>query len=106
MYFVDDPDQAANWWASAMNTEAIHEGEFSYIDIGELEIGFHPNNDGRNPYGSSTVAYFRTDDLETRRKYFLGLGCSMHRGPLEISPTRRIAQLTDPFGNVFGLDGR
>jgi len=105
MYFVDHPDQAANWWAGAMDTEAIHVGEFSYIDVGALEIGFHLNEDGRNPQGSSTVAYFTTDDLEARRTHFLGLGCSMHRGPLEISPTRKIAQLTDPFGNVFGLDG-
>jgi hypothetical protein len=29
----------------------------------------------------------------------------MHRGPLAIDATRSIAQLVDPFGNVFGLDG-
>jgi len=29
-----------------------------------------------------------------------------HRGPLRIGPERQICQLMDPFGNVFGLDGR
>jgi predicted enzyme related to lactoylglutathione lyase len=105
MFFVNQPSEAANWWAQAMNTVAQHEGEYSFIEIGDLEIGFHPNDDGRNPQGSSTVAYLGTDDFEGYRTHFLQLGCTMHRGPLELSATRRIAQLTDPFGNVFGLDG-
>jgi predicted enzyme related to lactoylglutathione lyase len=105
MFFVSEPRQAATWWAQAMNTVARHEGEYSFIEVGDLEIGFHPNDDGRNPQGSSTVAYLRTEDFEAYRTHFLQLGCTMHRGPLELSTTRRIAQLTDPFGNVFGLDG-
>lgn len=105
MFFVSQPSDAANWWAQAMNTVAHHEGEYSFIEVDELEIGFHPNDDGRNPQGSSTVAYLSTDDIEKSRTHFLQLGCTMHRGPLDISTTRRIAQLTDPFGNVFGLDG-
>lgn len=105
MYFVDDPPTVATWWARALGHEAQHDGEFSFVNDGGLEIGFHPNDDGRNPSGSSTVAYFHVDDLETRRSYFLDLGCTMHRGPLDISSSRSIAQLVDPFGNVFGLDG-
>jgi predicted enzyme related to lactoylglutathione lyase len=105
MYFVENPVTVATWWARAMGTDAHHEGEFSFIDVGDLEIGFHPSDDARNPPGSSTVAYFQVDDLEAKRSNFLALGCSMHRGPLVISPTRSIAQLVDPFGNVFGLDG-
>jgi predicted enzyme related to lactoylglutathione lyase len=105
MFFVSQPRQAAAWWAQAMHSVAQHEGEYSYVKVGELEIGFHPNDDGRNPQGSSTVAYLSTDNFEKYRTHFLQLGCAMHRGPLDVSATRRIAQLTDPFGNVFGLDG-
>lgn len=105
MFFVSQPSEAAAWWARAMATIAHHEGEYSFIEVGELEVGFHPSDDGRNPQGSSTVAYFKTDDLEESREHFLQLGCTMHRGPLEVSTTRMIAQLMDPFGNVFGLDG-
>lgn len=32
-------------------------------------------------------------------------GCTHHRGPLRISPDRRICQVVDPFGRVIGLDG-
>jgi predicted enzyme related to lactoylglutathione lyase len=105
MFFVSQPSQAATWWARAMDTVAHHDGEYSFVEVGELEVGFHPNDDGRNPPGSSTVAYFHADDFEQSRTRFLQLGCTMHRGPLDVSATRRIAQLTDPFGNVFGLDG-
>jgi predicted enzyme related to lactoylglutathione lyase len=105
MFFVSQPIEAANWWARAMNTVAQHEGEYSFVEVGELEFGFHPNDDERNPRGSSTVAYLSTDDFEAKRSHFLRLGCTMHRGPLDVSATRMIAQLTDPFGNVFGLDG-
>jgi predicted enzyme related to lactoylglutathione lyase len=105
MYFVNNPASAATWWAMATDTEAHHEGEYSYIEMGDLEVGFHPNADGRNPQGSSTVAYFKVDNVDDERHRFLELGCTAHRGPLDISPTRKIAQLVDPFGNVFGLDG-
>jgi hypothetical protein len=35
----------------------------------------------------------------------LRAGCESWRGPLRLSPERRICQLRDPFGNIFGLDG-
>ncbi|HEY5112255.1 MAG TPA: VOC family protein [Acidimicrobiales bacterium] len=105
MFFGDNPASATTWWAEATGTPVHYEGEFSFIEMGDLEVDVHPNGDGRNPQGSSTVAYFRVDNVEAERHRFLGLGCQAHRHPLEPSPTRQITQLKYPFGNVFGLDG-
>lgn len=53
-----------------MHTVAHRDGEYSFIEVGELEGGFHPSDDGRNPQGSSTVAYSKTDDLEAFEPIF------------------------------------
>jgi predicted enzyme related to lactoylglutathione lyase len=58
----------------------------------------------KNPSGASTVAYWSVHDLERSRDAFIEAGREPLRGPYEVSPTRRICQLVDPFGTVFGLD--
>jgi uncharacterized glyoxalase superfamily protein PhnB len=39
------------------------------------------------------------------RARLLDAGCTHHRDPLDVVAGRRIRQLVDPFGTVFGLDG-
>ena len=69
-----------------------------------VEVGFHPADHEKNPRGGSTVVYWRTDDLDEERERLIASGCTPWRGPLDVDDRRRICQLTDPFGIVFGLD--
>lgn len=73
--------------------------------LGGVELGFHPADDTRNPRGGSPVVYWAVESVDTTRTALLDRGCTHHRGPLDIDDGRRICQLVDPFGTVFGLDG-
>lgn len=109
MTFVADPEQAARWWADFFKTEVQldvnGDNVYAWLDIDDLEFGFHQASPKNNPHGSSTVPYWAVDDLDTARERMMNAGCTHHRGPLRVEESRRICQLTDPFGTVFGLDG-
>jgi predicted enzyme related to lactoylglutathione lyase len=109
MVFVDDPEVAACWWGRVLDAEVQldidGESVYAWLDINGLELGFHLVSPNNNPHGGSTVPYWTVEDLDTERKRLLEAGCTHHRGPLDVEPGRRICQLVDPFGTVFGLDG-
>ena len=109
MVFVDDPEAAARWWSAVFETEVKLDIDgpnvYAWLDIDGLEFGFHQASPKNNPHGGSTVPYWAVEDLDTERKRLLDAGCTHHRGPLDVEPGRRICQLVDPFGTVFGLDG-
>ncbi|SEF54986.1 VOC family protein [Bosea lathyri] len=109
MIFVDNPAHAANWWAGFFEAE-VHldvngSNVYAWLEIDGVELGFHQASAEKNPSGRSTVPYWAVDDLDAQRQLFLDAGCAHLRGPLEISPGRRVCQLTDPFGTAFGLEG-
>ena len=107
MFFADDPEACGRWWAGQLldRAEIRVEGGYCWFDVGGVEVGFHPADAERNPRGGSPVVYWAATDVLAQRQAFLDDGCTPHRGPLDIEPGRRICQLMDPFGNIFGLDG-
>ena len=108
MFFAADPSACCHWWAEHLGNAAtthLEAGGFCWFEASGVEIGFHPADEERNPTGGSPVVYWVTDNVDTRRHELLHAGCSPYRGPLNIEPGRRICQLIDPFGNIFGLDG-
>ncbi len=108
MLFVDDPEAVGRWWATITGSELENDSGFWWFTLGGtgVEIGFHPADDEMNPLGRSTVPYFQITDLESALSVVNDHGGRRHRGPLEIDPGRRIAQVADPFGNIVGLDER
>lgn len=109
LVFAADPRRSAGWWAEVLDVPARFdidgESVYAWVDIAGVELGFHPADPERNPPGASTVPYWGVDDLDVVRDRLLAAGCARHRGPLVVEAGRRICQLTDPFGFVFGLDG-
>lgn len=108
MVFSDDPPRAARWWADTLGGEAHVEGDgpaFAWVDVNGVELGFHTADEQRNPRGGSPVVYWSVPSVTAARRRLLAAGCTHHRGPLDIDSDRRICQLVDPFGTVFGLDG-
>jgi predicted enzyme related to lactoylglutathione lyase len=81
------------------------EDAFCWFVASGTEYGFHPADDDRNPLGGTPVVYLASSDFEASMDRAMVFGATKHRGPLVLSPARVIAQLVDPFGNVFGIDG-
>ena len=108
MFFAPRPEQSCRWWAQHLGGSAevhVEPGGFCWFGAGGVEVGFHPADPIRNPVGGSPVIYWAVEDVGATRAGLLAAGCTAHRGPLTVSGDRRICQLVDPFGNVFGLDG-
>ncbi|MEV0476028.1 VOC family protein [Streptomyces prunicolor] len=111
MFFAEDPEKSAGWWGGVLQAE-VHvdvdgDAVYAWLDIAGVEFGFHPLDEKRNRRGASPVPYWAVDDVDAVRRQLLDAGCTHHRGPLDVGDGtgRTIAQLVDPFGNVFGIDG-
>ncbi len=109
MIFARDPETSCRWYTEHVlrleSTALQVDSGFWFVEVDGVEIGFHPADDERNPFGASVVAYFATGNLSTHREELLAAGARHHRGPLVIDGGRSICQLVDPFGGIFGLDG-
>ncbi|MFE6869523.1 VOC family protein [Kitasatospora sp. NPDC057692] len=110
MTFAVGPEASARWWGRFLDVPVkLDAGDagagYAGVEAGGVEVGFHPVDDGRNPLGGSPVVYWGVDDVGRVRDRLLAAGCEHHRGPPAVGPGRRIAQLRDPFGTVFGTEG-
>lgn len=108
MVFAENPNAVAAWWADLLECpqdRVSFEDDFAWFDVDGTEFGFHPSDASRNPVGGSPVVYLRVDDHSAAVARAESKGARLHRGPLAIDASRSIAQLVDPFGDVFGLDG-
>jgi predicted enzyme related to lactoylglutathione lyase len=108
MIFCALPNRVALWWAELLGVppDTVNDDDgFSWFESGGIEYGFHSCDSERNPLGGTPVVYLATQDLREAMAKAVALGATRHRGPLVISSERSIAQLVDPYGNVFGVDG-
>jgi predicted enzyme related to lactoylglutathione lyase len=113
MIFAPSPEEAARWWGGVLGSEVHLDTDttsgavYAWLDVAGIEFGFHPLDEKRNKRGASPVPYWAVDDVDKVRRHLLHAGCTHHRGPLDVGDGtgRKIAQLTDPFGNVIGIDG-
>jgi len=108
MFFVDDPRAAATWWSSQLagGETLVGDSGYWYFTIDGVEFGFHFSDHEANPVGASPVLFLRVEDIEVARERLVRAGCTVHREPLSVNPSRRLCQMVDPFGNTFGLDGQ
>ncbi len=108
MIFAADTAEQCRWWAENLANRAerhVEDGVFWWFELDGVEVGFHPADTQKNPVGGSPVVYWSVGDLDAERSRLLRAGCKPHRGPLQVDASRKICQLVDPFGNIFGLDG-
>ncbi len=58
MLFSDDPERSCRWWADVVGLEMHTDGGFCWVDTpAGVELSFHPFDDGKNPFGASTVPF-------------------------------------------------
>lgn len=107
MVFAERPAEMARWYAEALGLGVVElmPGGAVIVDVGAVELVFHPADAVKNPLGASTVVYWQSADLRADLDRLTGLGASVHRGPLVVADGRSICQLLDPWSYVFGVDG-
>ena len=104
--FVPAVRAAAEWYSSALGLPiACLDDNFGYIKVGSSQLCFHVADEKANAGHRGQVAYWRVSSLTETCARMERAGATLYRGPLVIGNGEAICQMSDPFGNLFGLIG-
>jgi len=104
IYHVPDIDRAKAWYSSVLGIEPYFDQPF-YVgfNVGGFELGLDPDPDSGSPGAGGTAAYWGVADAAAAHARFVELGAKEHGGVRDVGGDIRVAQLEDPFGNLFGI---
>jgi hypothetical protein len=105
-----DPAAARAWysrlWPQAREIHLSEPQPFDLLVHDGVQLEFVPADAKVASGKAGSVVYWPVDDFDAVRARAEALGAMLYRGPMAIEAGRRMAQFTDPFGNLFGLRGR
>lgn len=101
IYHVNDLAQAKAWYSRVLECEPYFDQPF-YVgyEVGGFELGLLP--DGKSGPGG-TVAYWGVTDAAAAVKKLQALGAVICEPLQDVGEGIRVATVTDPFGNTFGV---
>ncbi len=104
VYHVPDIDRAKAWYSSVLGIEPYFDQPF-YVgfNVGGYELGLDPDPDSGSPGPGGTGAYWGVADAAAAHSRIVELGGKEHGGVRDVGEGIRVAQLEDPFGNLFGV---
>lgn len=104
LFFVPNVQEAKQWFIDLLDENPYFDNEnYCAFYIANSTIGIHPSDDKVSSGVAGQVTYWRVSDIKESIKHFQSHGCSLFRGPICGVDKVWICQLTDPFGNVWGL---
>lgn len=100
-YPVADLARAKAWFGEVFGTAPYFDQPF-YVGfaIGGFELGLVPDG---TPGVTGSVVYWGVDDIEAEVARIVALGASVLAAVQDVGEGIKVAELTDPFGNVLGL---
>ena len=103
IYHVSDLEKAKEWYSQALKIKPYFDKPF-YVgfNVGGYELGLDPDVEGISR-GGSVVAYWGVADAPSALKRLLDLGATAHGPVQDVGDDIRVATVTDPFGNLFGI---
>ena len=107
MFVVDEPEMARGWYARlfAVEIKTLSEFAFEYLEIGGFVVEFLQSDERSQPGIRGQVGYWSVPHFDRFVGRALQMGASVYRGPIDIEQGRKMAQLSDPFGNLLGVRG-
>ena len=107
MFIVDDQRAALTWYAELFEVKVrtLEAFEFHYLQVGDAVVEFLRADEKNQPGTHGQVGYWLVEDFDGFVRRAEGMGAGLYRGPIPIEEGRRMAQIRDPFGNVFGIRG-
>jgi predicted enzyme related to lactoylglutathione lyase len=103
IYHVDNLEKAKAWYTEALGIKPYFDQPF-YVgfNVGGFELGLDPDMSGVSK-GNNAVAYWGVKDAAVSYKRMLELGAKRHSDVNDVGGSIRVATVTDPFGNIFGI---
>lgn len=103
IYHVEDLPGAKAWYVDVLGIKPYFDQPF-YVgfNVGGFELGLDPDMSDVAK-GSNVVTYWGVSDAEAAFKRLLELGAKKHREVQDVGGGIKVATVTDPFENVFGV---
>lgn len=100
-YPVKDLAKAKAWYTEVLGTAPYFDQPF-YVgfEVGGFELGLIPDGEAGT---AGAVAYWGVDNIEAEAARIVGLGAKWHAAIQDVGEGIKVADLVDPFGNLFGL---
>ncbi len=103
IYKVSDLERARAWYSDVLGQAPYFDQPF-YVgfSVGGFELGLDPDTDGVTP-GGGVIAYWGVDDADMALARLIRLGATAHGGVQDVGDGIRLAVVSDPDGNLFGV---
>jgi predicted enzyme related to lactoylglutathione lyase len=103
VYHVDDLDAAKRWYTAVLGFGPYFDEAF-YVgyNVGGFELGLDPDLTGVEK-GNSVGAYWGVENIESALQAINEIGTGLVSGPTDVGGGIRVATITDPSGNIFGI---
>jgi predicted enzyme related to lactoylglutathione lyase len=100
-YHVSNIAAGKEWYTKVVGHPPYFDQPF-YVgfEVGGFELGLVP--DGK-PGAGGTLAYWGTADIDAEVARLVGLGAKLQQPIQDVGEGIRVADLSDPFGNTFGV---
>ena len=103
IYHVSDLEKAKEWYSRVLKVKPYFDKPFyAGFNVGGYELGLDPDMEGVSR-GGSVVAYWGVADARSALGRLLELGATAHSPVQDVGDDVRVATVTDPFGNIFGI---
>jgi predicted enzyme related to lactoylglutathione lyase len=104
IYGVGDLVGAKAWYSAVLGFEPYFDQPF-YVgyNVGGFELGLDPNSAPGTGRRSGPLAYWGVDNIETALAGIVEKGGKEVEAIQDVGEGIRVASVSDPFGNVFGI---
>ena len=102
LYHAPDLEKAKEWYTQALGKAPYFDQPF-YVgfNVGGYELGLDPNSTASGAGGA--VAYWGVADARAAFDRLISLGATLLSDVRDVGEGIKVATVTDPFGNVFGV---
>ncbi len=104
IYKVGDLERARAWYSSVLGQAPYFDQPF-YVgfSVGGFELGLDPDTEGVTPGSGGVIAYWGVDDADAALARLISLGATARGRVQDVGDGIRLAVVSDPFGNAFGV---
>ena len=104
IYAAPDLASAKAWYSQVLGFGPYFDEPF-YVgfNVGGYELGLDPNQAPGMGANSGSVAFWGVPNAESAFAGLIGRGAKEVSAVMDVGDGIRVATLSDPFGNVFGI---
>jgi predicted enzyme related to lactoylglutathione lyase len=104
IYAAPDLEKAKAWYSSILGIAPYFDQPF-YVgfNVGGYELGLDPDSSSTPGGSGGAIVYWGVADAGAALERLLSLGATARTAVQEVGEGIKVATVSDPFGNIFGV---